>query len=271
MQLQIDELADKLQELKAAVDRLQQSQLNRQTSLAEFEAIYGAHVGPLEERRKELQKRLEDCRIAIGMEAIKRAGDFGETFDEAVFEDDEAYDSYDRDFFFEADDSASTASEYTAVEIDQNRDSMRSIHRFLAKHWHPDLITENRDSHRLMSELNVALDQSEDQVEMLIRLPWDESWRKQASDESLGDQWMRLNSWNVWMSEALERLKEQSASLEHTWNFAYFDNWDKSGRPRAFFSDIATQIRQENEDLQAEIDECQEELDELSEIHDGDG
>lgn len=259
---QIDAVAANLKQVKAEVDARFQTWQELLASLDEFDAQYKVHVSPLYERREELQRQLFDCQQKLA------AHDFEE--DEIVAEPEPEISDERPEPPLE--EPSSDPPEEPPLEplsavlpaVEDNIIAKKWVRRYFAKQWHPD-VSDSKEE--LMKELNLAYQESADVVEMLSRLPWNDSWVAIEDSVPIGKQWERLVDWVVWLSEAKERIESQTADLTRHWNYAAYQEWESAQRSPAVLTDWTAHIRDEIAKLQAEVQDCQGDLTQLEARH----
>jgi hypothetical protein len=146
----------------------------------------------------------------------------------------------------------------TSPNEDSTARQMRDIKLFFAKCWHPD---RNVTKASYMSELNRLSASTNDPVELLAQIPWEEeAWLAHIEGESLGAQWERISDWLSALEIAQKRLSEEIAIFTDSWNYGECQRWIASGRVKDYFAIQAEAKRREILELETIRDALQEEL-----------
>lgn len=259
---QIDAVAANLRQAKAEVDALFQTWQALRASLDEFDAQYKTHVGQLVEQREELQWQLDDCQQRLAAHDLAEEEIAAEP--EPAVSDERPEPPPAEPGRDPVEEPPPDAFPAAPPPVADDTTAKKWVRKYFAKRWHPDVSDSQEE---LMKELNLAYQESDDVVDMLSRLPWDDSWVALEEGVSIGKQWERLVEWSVWLAEAQERIESQTADLRRHWNFAAYQEWESVNRATAVLTDWTAHIRDEIAALQAEVQECQADLAQLEAHH----
>lgn len=262
----IEILAGQLRQIKTEVDVLYNEQVSLQGEIEEYLVQYNVHVVQLEERKAQLERELDDCIFSLNVEPAT---------DEEVHDSDPHQEQVD----FSEDKNDDLAgiivepgvpneegdySDYIEEMFDTGTsniaDDKNRIRIFFARMWHPDVPMSLDSSGDLMKELNVTFAEDVDAADMLAHLPWNDSWIAQTEKETIGEHWERLVEWLALLSEAKERIELTIKEIRHQGVYADFEEWVKTNRSKAYFTEWTAKIRKDIANIQHDLEECESEL-----------
>jgi hypothetical protein len=257
----VSNLLETVKVAKQEVDTKRQRIAELESALERFEAQYDTYIQTLQRRRQDLASRVRNCRLLIQHRGEKETTEQPQSMEqepaskpEQKAPPEESSENLPRRKIVQPSDN----------ELQQQRKQTRN---FFAEFWHPDACKrwpEADPEPHLMHQLNAAFEDTNDLVDLLINIPWDEAWMRHGRSESLGMQWERLMDWQAALEEASERLEQRRAKLKkHELYSLLLEKRAADEKDEDYFAQLASQERNEISRLEETLAVLQAQLDDI--------
>ncbi len=244
----LESLVEKVQALKEEIDQKHQEVLSLRQGMGAFTTQYEQYVRALDKQHRELEEEIRHHRYRIRRfhDQDSDLPEIDEVQEEMPDETEEIPHSEDEplpDF--------TTSRPRESLEAEKAQ-----VRKHFAHFWHPDKSTEKV----LMTTVNVAFDESQDAVDMMIIIPWNEAWVKPGEKENWQHQLGRLTEWKLCLEDARERVEQRLAHLTQDWQHSQYLEWRKVGKRPDYFAALATRQRKEITHLEQTLETLKAEL-----------
>lgn len=112
---------------------------------------------------------------------------------------------------------------------------------------------------------NSVIDISQDEAQAFVDIPWDrQRWTKRATNETVGDQWERLMTWDVHLDLALARLEEISSHTQQDTQLTHWQEMEEAeAAGRDYFAELAATKRKDVIRMEKKVQSLREEYERL--------
>jgi hypothetical protein len=239
-QSDVDDLLRQLQEMRSSITTARESIAPLEANLAETYNEFQAVVGVLRRQSMRLQAEITSLRIQI-----KRST---QDEDNAPQEDIE-----DNDFTYDKEEVITEASFQDPEAVDKDM-LLEHIFRILD----PDI--DDADAELVANIQGICTDPNASLADVLEKLPWGVVWTTCSLQETLKDQYYRLDIWQQALKRQLENLNRATELLQKDQRYALWQQRQKGADEwQNFLDGCLEQQQDQNYELQGELDRLREE------------
>jgi predicted nucleic acid-binding Zn-ribbon protein len=236
----IDNLLAQMQKLRQGITTARESIAPLEANLAETYNEFQAVVGVLRRQSMRLQAEITSLRIQI-----KR---FIQDEDDAPQEDIE-----DNDFIYDKEEAVKETSFQDPEAVDKDM-LLEHIFRILD----PDI--DDADAELVANIQGICTDPNASLADVLEKLPWGVVWTTCSLQETLKDQYYRLDIWQQALKRQLENLNRATELLQKDQRYALWQQRQKGADEwQNFLDGCLEQQQDQNYELQGELDRLREE------------
>ncbi len=272
-QQMVNDLISELRDLKTQVDPKYKEEILIKERMNIFWAQHHSYLGELNKQSEDFKAKIANARVQI--ENLNRLSEPPLDNEQSILDDSqnvlaesvEPSEAADNDTLQSEKDEPKdiSADELLASLETDEKTKKEEILKHFARRWHPDLsaLSSATTENDFMTKLNTAFSESDDSGDLLAAIPWDTAWEQRNSGEAIGAQLERLADWYNSLELANERLDQKLATVKNDWRYPLFSDWDKEVEKQAFFTDLASDRRDEVKRLEETLQSLLEEIENM--------